>query len=94
MAWKLRTGGVSRHVPGYVYVRGNGVYGDGPPNMPVISPGVRRNPLPLADHRFHLDLKIISKGEVLIPSKPGGQGYRNIGRLEARIVSGPLAQRN
>ena len=63
--------------------------------MAVISPGVLWDSrFPLADHRFHLDLKIISKGEVLISSDPGRQGYRNIGRLQAGIVSGPLAQRN
>ena len=82
------------HVTSYVYVRDNGVYGDGPPNMAVIPPGVLSNPLPLADHRFHLDLKIIRKGEVLISSDPGRQGYRNVCGLQAGIVSGPLAQRN
>ena len=56
----------------------------------MISPGVHRNPLPLADHRLHLDLKIISKSEVLIPSDPGRQGHRNIGGLQAGIVGRPL----
>ena len=51
-------GRVAGHVTSYVYVRDDGIDGNIPPHVAMISPGVRRNSLPLADHRLHLDLKI------------------------------------
>ena len=91
MAWELRTGGVSGHITSYVYVRANGVNGHIPPNMTIIAPGVLWDSrCQVADHRLHLNFDIVSKSQVLIPSKLGRQGHRNVGCLEARIVGRSL----
>ena len=46
MAWELRIGGVSCHVTSYVYIRGDGVDGNVPPHMPIVTPGVLWNMFP------------------------------------------------
>ena len=83
MAWELRTGGVAGHVTSYVYIRDDGVYWNFPPHVAMISPGVRRNPLPLADHRFHLDLKIISKSQQGSVGIPGASQAARVTAISA-----------
>ena len=43
MARELRIGGVSGHITSYVYVRANGINGNIPPHMPIVTPGVLWN---------------------------------------------------